>query len=57
MYAEHIPAKGNSPVLEQKSVQMVGEGVGFERIRRITGYLVARLTASTTASAPRSGIV
>ena len=43
MYAEHIPAKGNSPVLEQKSVQMVGEGVGFERIRRITGYLVGTL--------------
>ena len=43
MYAEHIPAKGNSPVLEQKSVQMVGEGVGFERIRRITGYLVGTI--------------
>ena len=40
MYAEHIPAKGSAPVLEQKPVQMVGEGVGFERIRRITGYLV-----------------
>ncbi len=23
-----------------KKVKMVGEGVGFERIRRITGYLV-----------------
>ena len=23
--------------------EMVGEGVGFERIRRITGYLVGRL--------------
>ena len=29
--------------IEQKTneaVEMVGEGVGFERIRRITGYLV-----------------
>ncbi len=25
---------------EKKSVKTVGEGVGFERIRRITGYLV-----------------
>ena len=25
---------------ETKDVKMVGEGVGFERIRRITGYLV-----------------
>ncbi len=25
------------------SAQMVGEGVGFERIRRITGYLVGTL--------------
>ena len=24
----------------KKSKKMVGEGVGFERIRRITGYLV-----------------
>ena len=24
-------------------VEMVGEGVGFERIRRITGYLVGTL--------------
>lgn len=24
----------------QKNKKMVGEGVGFERIRRITGYLV-----------------
>ena len=40
MYAEHIPAKGSAPVLDPKPDQMVGEGVGFERIRRITGYLV-----------------
>ena len=39
MYAEHIPAKSNT-VPEQKTEQLVGEGVGFERIRRITGYLV-----------------
>ncbi len=25
------------------STQLVGEGVGFERIRRITGYLVGTL--------------
>lgn len=25
---------------EVKETKMVGEGVGFERIRRITGYLV-----------------
>ena len=25
---------------EEKEVKTVGEGVGFERIRRITGYLV-----------------
>ncbi len=25
---------------ETKEAKMVGEGVGFERIRRITGYLV-----------------
>lgn len=25
---------------EKKDEKMVGEGVGFERIRRITGYLV-----------------
>lgn len=27
----------------EKAVEMVGEGVGFERIRRITGYLVGTL--------------
>lgn len=26
-----------------KSEEMVGQGVGFERIRRITGYLVGTL--------------
>ena len=28
---------------ETKKVKTVGEGVGFERIRRITGYLVGTL--------------
>ncbi len=28
---------------EKKSVKTVGEGVGFERIRRITGYLVGTI--------------
>ena len=28
---------------EVKKVKTVGEGVGFERIRRITGYLVRTL--------------
>ncbi len=28
---------------EIKEVKTVGEGVGFERIRRITGYLVGTL--------------
>ena len=27
-------------VEDVKEVKMVGEGIGFERIRRITGYLV-----------------
>lgn len=29
--------------MTQNKQQMVGEGVGFERIRRITGYLVGTL--------------
>ncbi|MEG1886739.1 MAG: anaerobic ribonucleoside-triphosphate reductase [Oscillospiraceae bacterium] len=32
-----------------KQTQMVGEGVGFERIRRITGYLVGTLDRFNTA--------
>ena len=28
---------------ETKNTRIVGEGVGFERIRRITGYLVGTL--------------
>ena len=28
---------------ENKEVKMVGEGVNFERIRRITGYLVGTI--------------
>lgn len=30
-------------VTEINGVEVVGEGVGFERIRRITGYLVGTL--------------
>ena len=30
-------------VTEVNGVEVVGEGVGFERIRRITGYLVGTL--------------
>ncbi len=29
--------------MENKKVKTVGEGVGFDRIRRITGYLVGTL--------------
>lgn len=29
--------------MDTEAQQMVGEGVGFERIRRITGYLVGTL--------------
>ena len=29
--------------MEEKEVKTVGEGVGFERIRRITGYLVGTI--------------
>ena len=28
---------------DEKEVKTVGEGVGFERIRRITGYLVGTI--------------
>ena len=51
MYAEHIPAKGSAPVLEQKPVQMVGEGVGFE-----PAIWWVRLTVSTTVNAPKREI-
>ena len=33
----------NTKITAQDEVTMVGEGVGFERIRRITGYLVGTL--------------
>ena len=33
----------NYVTYNEKSEAMVGEGVGFERIRRITGYLVGTL--------------
>lgn len=29
--------------INQDGVEMVGKGVGFERIRRITGYLVGTM--------------
>lgn len=29
--------------MQQKKEERVGEGIGFERIRRITGYLVGTL--------------
>jgi len=29
--------------MKQKQEERIGEGVGFERIRRITGYLVGTL--------------
>ena len=40
--------KGEHHIMTQKvtvtnDTQMVGEGVGFDRIRRITGYLVGTL--------------
>lgn len=31
-------------ILAIKNTKLVGEGVGFERIRRITGYLVGDLS-------------
>ncbi len=34
---------------EEREVRTVGEGVGFERIRRITGYLVGTLDRFTNA--------
>ena len=40
-------------VVENKEQILVGEGRDFERIRRITGYLVGTIDAGTTPSAPR----
>ncbi len=34
---------------DTKKAKKVGEGVGFERIRRITGYLVGTLDRFNTA--------
>lgn len=34
---------GKNIVREQNNVVLVGEGIGFERTRRITGYLVGTL--------------
>ena len=33
----------NKITVNEQGEQMIGEGVGFERIRRITGYLVGTL--------------
>ena len=37
------------PQTERDGVAIVGEGVGFERIRRITGYLVGTTDRSNNA--------
>lgn len=37
----------NLPSIERDGKIYIGEGVKFERIRRITGYLWVRWTAST----------
>ena len=34
--------------------KIIGEGVRFERIRQITGYLVGGLDRSTMVSAPKN---
>jgi len=39
MKKENIEKMGKTEI-KSESKKMVGEGVGFERIRRITGYLV-----------------
>ena len=36
---------------EEEKVKLVGEGVGFERIRRITGYLVGTMDQWNNAKA------
>ncbi len=32
-----------APAKKTQNTELIGEGVGFERIRRITGYLVGTL--------------
>ena len=41
-------------VTEVNGVPVVGEGVGFERIRRITGYLVGTLDRFNNGKRARS---
>lgn len=41
--------------MTQNKQQMVGEGVGFERIRRITGYLVGTLDRFNNAKRAEVG--
>lgn len=38
-----------------KNTEMIGEGVGFERIRRITGYLVGTLDRFNNAKRAEVG--
>ena len=35
-----IDAYGPKPEMKERTCERIGEGIGFERIRRITGYLV-----------------
>lgn len=41
--------------MEQKNNKKIGEGVGFERIRRITGYLVGTLDRFNDAKRTEEG--
>ena len=41
----------NHVTYNEQGEEMVGEGVGFERIRRITGYLVGTMDHWNTAKA------
>ena len=45
-------------IMENKNMnqeQLIGEGVGFERIRRITGYLVGTLDRFNDAKRAEGG--
>lgn len=48
-YKKHVLKKEDFIMNENK--KLVGEGVGFERIRRITGYLVGTLDRFNNAKA------
>ena len=43
MRGEAMIYKAEFPVTEKDGARLVGKGVRFERIRRITGYLVGTL--------------